>query len=105
MSPNALVTAGLTTAGLQKADDVNPFKKVEFKKVPIADPVCPSRRFSNPEIPVVVIFDPGANGLDPPAAAGADDIGAARPCSVLGTVDTTCDSVDCTPVPVDMPVV
>src|SRR5262249_8233253 len=53
MSAKALVTAGLMTAGLQNADDVNPFRNVEFKKVPKADPVWPSRRFRNPEIPVV----------------------------------------------------
>lgn len=104
MSAKALVTAGLMLAGLTHCPDVNPFINVEFKKVPKADPVCPSRRFSNPEIPVVAVLDPGANGLDPTDAAGADDIGDARLCSALGTVETTCDSVDCTPVPADVPV-
>ena len=41
--------------------------------VPKADPVCPSRRFSNPEIPVVAVFDPGANGSDPTDVAGSID--------------------------------
>jgi hypothetical protein len=88
MSAKALVAAGLMIAGLQNAEDVNPFRNVEFKKVPKADPVCPSRRFSNPEIPVVAVFDPGANGLDP-ADAAADDIGDASPRSAVGTVDIT----------------
>jgi len=75
---------------------VNPFANVEFRNVPAADPVCPSRTFNNPEIPVVAVFDPDAKGLDP-----ADDNGDASPCSALGTEETTCDSVDCTPLPVD----
>ena len=72
-----------------------------FRRPPTADPLCPLRRFRNPAIPVVAVFDPGANGLTPPEA---DDSGDASSCSALGTVDITCDSVDCTPVPVDVPV-
>ena len=79
----------------------NPFANPELAKEPKADPVCPSRRFSSPAIPVVAVFDPGAKGLTP---AEADDSGDERPCSVLGTVEITCDSVDCTPLVVAVPV-
>lgn len=100
MSAKALVTAGLTLAGLTQLPERNPFHNAELpKKLPKAEPVCPLRRFKNPAIPVVAVFEPGANGLVPAA-----DIGDAMPCSALGTVETTCDSVDCTPALDDVPV-
>ena len=76
-----------------------PFENPEVMKLPKADPVCPLSIFKNPAIPVVAVFDPGANGL-----VLAADIGDASPCRVLGIVETTCDSVDCTPAPDDVPV-
>src|ERR1700722_3089537 len=99
MSANALVTAGLMLAGFTQLPERNPFINPELKKLPKAEPVCPSSVFNNPAIPVVAVFDPGANGLVPAA-----DIGDASPCRVLGTVETTCDSVDCTPALDDVPV-
>jgi hypothetical protein len=99
ISANALVTAGLTKAGLTYPPETNPFDKPELRKVPTDDPLEPSRPFNNPAIPVVAVFDPGANGFTPAA-----DIGDESPCSALGTEETTCDSVDCTPLPVDAPV-
>jgi hypothetical protein len=99
MSPAELVTAGTTLAGFTQLPERNPLAIVEFNKLPTADPLCPLRKFSNPEIPVVAVFDPGANGLVPAA-----DIGDASSCRVLGTVETTCDSVDCTPALDDVPV-
>lgn len=97
ISANALVTAGLTLAGLNQLPDRTPFENPDVMKLPKADPVCPLSMFSNPAMPVVAVFDPGANGLTPAA-------GAAMLCSALGTVDTTCDSVDCTPALDDVPV-
>ena len=88
-------------AGFTQLPERNPFANPELAKEPKADPVCPSRRFSSPAIPVVAVFDPGAKGLTP---AEADDSGEARLCSELGTVETTCDSVDCTPLVVAVPV-
>jgi hypothetical protein len=99
ISANALVTAGLMLAGLNQLPERNPFPIAEFMRLPTADPLCPLRKFKNPAIPVVAVFDPGAKGL-----TGAVDIGAAIPCSALGSDDTTCDSVDCTPAPDDVPV-
>ena len=86
-------------AGLNQLPERIPFANPEVMKLPKADPLSPLRRFSNPEIPVVAVFDPGANGFVPAA-----DIGDASPCRVLGTVETTCDSVDCTPALDDVPV-
>jgi hypothetical protein len=99
ISPIALVTAGVKLDGFAQLPERKPFPIAEFKKLPAADPLCPLKRFNNPEIPVVAVFDPGANGLDPAA-----DIGDASPCSALGIVETTCDSVDCTPALDDVPV-
>jgi hypothetical protein len=47
----------------------------------------------------VAVFEPGAKGL-----TAADDNGDASPCSELGTLEMTCDSVDCTPLVVAVPV-
>ena len=80
ISANALVTAGLTKAGLTYPPETNPFDKPELRKVPTDDPLEPSRPFNNPAIPVVAVFDPGANGFTPAA-----DIGDESPCSALGT--------------------
>jgi hypothetical protein len=99
MSPNELVTAGSTLAGFTQLPERNPLAIVEFNKLPTADPLCPLRKFNNPEIPVVAVLDPGANGLVPAADSGDES-----PCSALGTVETTCDSVDCTPALDDVPV-
>jgi hypothetical protein len=71
------------------------------KKLPRADPFSPSKPFNSPASPVVAVFDPGAKGLVP---TEADDNGDASPCSELGTLETTCDSVDCTPLVVAVPV-
>ena len=73
-----------------------PFDSPEVMKLPKADPVCPLSMFKNPAMPVVAVFEPGAKGLVPAA-------GAAMLCSALGTDDTTCDSVDCTPALDDVP--
>jgi hypothetical protein len=65
-----------------------------------------------PPSPVVVVDDPVE---DPPPRSplripespepdDVDDAGDARLCSVVGIVEISCDSVDCTPVPVDVPV-
>jgi hypothetical protein len=97
MSPNELVTAGSKLDGFAQLPERNPLAIVEFTKLPKADPVCPLRRFSNPEIPVVAVFDPGANGFVPAT-------GAAMLWSAFGSEDTTCDSVDCTPALDDVPV-
>jgi hypothetical protein len=84
ISANALVTAGLRLAGFTQLPERNPLTIAAFKKPPTADPLCPLRRFKNPAIPVVAVFDPGANGSIPAA-----DVGDAIPCSALGTVETT----------------
>ena len=99
ISANALVTAGLMLAGFNQLPERTPFESPEVMKLPKADPVCPLSMFKNPAIPVVAVFDPGANGLTPAA-----DIGDAIPCSALGSEETTCDSVDCTPALDDVPV-
>ena len=99
MSAKALVTAGLTLAGLNQLPERTPFENPEVMKLPKADPVCPESMFKNPAIPVVAVFEPGANGLV--LAAG---IGDAMLCSAVGIVETTCDSVDCTPALDDVPV-
>jgi hypothetical protein len=97
MSPNAVVTAGLMLAGLNQFPERNPFDSPEVMKLPNADPVCPLSIFNNPAIPVVAVFDPGANGFTPAA-------GVAIPCRALGSEETTCESVDCTPALDDVPV-
>src|ERR1700761_7636219 len=97
MSPNAVVTAGLMLAGFNQFPERIPFENPEVMKLPKADPVCPESMFKNPAIPVVAVFDPGAKGLVPAA-------GTAMLCSVFGSEDTTCDSVDCTPALDDVPV-
>src|SRR5271165_5724277 len=99
MSAKALVTAGLMLAGLNQLPERTPFDSPEVIKLPTADPVCPLNMFKNPAIPVVAVFDPGANGLVPAADSGDES-----PCSALGIAETTCDSVDCTPALDDVPV-
>ena len=85
-------------AGFTQLPERNPFINPELKKPPTAVPVWPSSIFNNPAIPVVAVFDPGANGFVP-----VDDNGEASCCSELVIVDIVCDSDDCTPVPVDAP--
>jgi len=97
ISANALVTAGLTLAGLNQLPERNPFDSPELMKLPKEDLVSPSSMFKNPAIPVVAVFVPGAKGFTPA-------VGAAMLCRALGSDDTTCDSVDCTPAPDDVPV-
>src|SRR5581483_6980878 len=98
MSPNAVVTAELMLAGFTQLPDRNPFIKPELRKLPTAVPVWPSSMFRNPEMPVVAVFEPGAKGLLAP------DSGEANPCRAVGSAETTCDSVDCTPALDDVPV-
>jgi hypothetical protein len=83
-------------AGFTQFPERNPFPIAEFKRPPTADPLCPLRRFRNPAIPVVAVFEPGAKGLTPA-------VGAAMLWSAFGSEDTTCDSVDCTPALDDVP--
>ena len=50
--------------------------------------------------------DPPRSPLRSPESPDVDDVdelGDARLCSAVGTVEINCDSVDCTPVPVDVP--
>jgi hypothetical protein len=65
---------------------------------------------SPPKGPVVVPDDaeedPPRSPLripESPDVDDADELGDARLCSVVGTVEISCDNVDCAPVPVDVP--
>ncbi len=99
ISPNAPVVVSITEDGFTQLPERNPFASPELMKEPKADPVEPLRVFNNPAIPVVAWFEPGAKGL-----TAADDNGDESPCSELGTLEITCDSVDCTPLVVAVPV-
>jgi hypothetical protein len=46
--------------------------------------------------PVVAVFVPGVKGL-----TSAGDSGDESPCNAVGTLEITCDSVDCTPLVVE----
>lgn len=48
--------------------------------------------------PVVAVFVPGVKGM-----TSADDSGDESPCNAVGTLEITCDSVDCTPLVVEVP--
>jgi hypothetical protein len=61
---------------------------------------------SPPRIPVVDAPEEGPprRELRSPDVDDVDDAaGDARLCSVVGTAEVICDSVDCTPAPVDVP--
>jgi hypothetical protein len=65
---------------------------------------------SSPRGPVVDAAedDPPTSPLRIPESPDVDDVdepGDAMPCSAVVSVEISCDSVDCTPVPVDAPAV
>ena len=90
-SARALVIAGVMSAGLTYEPEMRPFKKVEFRKVPMELPSEPSKKSR--------ILSSGLV-----AAFVAEEIGEVSCCNDAGIAEVSCCSCACTPAPVLAPV-